>query len=532
MLNPNHRRSRGVLLAVAVLLAAPVGGCLCKPEPKAESHVDVPTKLKEIKKLHDPPDVVVKVKRHKRRQGASPCHSAVCLVLVPFLVAEALFPEKYDVATVTRDGVQTFRGTFRTNGELIQASVREEDEVRVVKALLLRKLGRKVVVEVSRARVDAEGKPRDQKPVSIQSQVDLLGAYSRAMAREKKVEERAALLYEALRQLGDEAMKLALERLLAEREPQRAVLLQKICATSAVRRNAAAVLDLVKREGGPRSAGVVLGRCSRSLKPDRATNEAMFAVLIRAACKGSCVDHVETLRIRLRRTRDSYDAFVAKQVAACKDAHGRTVLRMQLKQKPAAKEIEAVLTNGKKEHRRCAARALFGRKEHLPLITVGLEANPGPLLHEDLMKAQATAEGAMPAGLTAAVLDTYLTPGRTLVARGHALKRLHEVEDRALRKRLLAKVEAALARAPKKERTALGAALVALGKHAAARAAVKAAGSKRTIYFRIPSRPGEIDKPEMLVGYVLRLKGCKWKAIKEALTAVNAGKEVSASLCL
>ena len=517
---------------MVVLVVAPVGGCLCRSEPKAESHVDVPTKLAEVKKLHAPPDVVVKVKRVKKSMGAAPCHSAVCLILAPIILANALFPEKYDLVVVTRKGTETYRGTFRTNGDLIQASVRQGDQLKVVRALLLRGLERKVVVEVSRARVDAAGKVSDQEPVSIQSQVDLLGAYREAMAPKKLIAERADLLQEALTHLGDEAMKLALARLAAEKDPDRAVALKKICRVATVKKNRAAVLKLVRKEGGARSANMVLTGCLSGLKPDRNNTEAMLSLVVQATCDGDCFVHGGALTSWYRKHED-YRAFLVKEAGACKERQGGAVLRLLLSQQTPAGELEAVLKKGTRQNRRCVARALdVNRAAHLKLAVGALANEPAPLLHQDLMRALAPHKGPLKRRALEAALDSYLLPRRLLEARGHALGWFHKIEDAAVRKRARARVEEALTGAHKDDQTALGAALVALGKHDAALAAVQAASGRRTISMIFPYSPKLIDRPVKLVAYVLKLKGCKNRDIGKALRELSQGKEVKPSLCL
>jgi len=493
--------------------------------------VDVPTKLAELEKLHDPPEVKVEVTRRTKRAGAAPCHSAVCLIIAPIIIAEALFPKKYDEVVVTRDGEETYRGTFRTDGDLIQASVRDGDKLKVVRALLLKQLDRKVIVEVSRARVDDEGKVVGQEPVSIQSQVDLVGAYDKAMSKKNQARQRAGLLREALMHLGEEAMGLASKRLAAERDPERAEVLENICGLKVVRKNREKVLDLVKKAGGAVTARAVLGRCKPSLKPDRATTEAMLSLLVEATCDGSCGMHASTLG--RWNSMQEYREFLNKAVGACKDEHGRAVLRLILGQELPVKDLERVLTTGTNQNRRCVARALdLRRPGHLKLIAAGLKNKPKPLLHQDLMVALSNKKGPLSRSTMEAVLAGYLLPGRRLLAAGHALKRFHEVKDPKLRKRLRARVEKALARAHKDDRTALGAALVALGKHDAALAAVKAARSDRTITLMFPTEPKLINRPVKLVAYVLKLKGCDNNAIGRALKAADRGEKVKPSLCL
>lgn len=111
------------LLALA-LLPAGCGGCFTK----TEAHVDVPTTIEEVKKLHSPPGVEVRVERKERKGGSGGgCgHSALCIVVFPILIYGALFPEKWDQVTVTESGKITYEGRFETGGKLIEATARKD----------------------------------------------------------------------------------------------------------------------------------------------------------------------------------------------------------------------------------------------------------------------------------------------------------------------------------------------------------------------------------------------------------------------
>lgn len=99
-----------------------VSGCCCNCGPKKESYVsDVPATMKAAKALEKPPKVTVTVERvTKTRTGGGACgHSPICIVLLPVLLYEAAFPEKYDVVSVKEDGKEIFGATYTTDGDLI-----------------------------------------------------------------------------------------------------------------------------------------------------------------------------------------------------------------------------------------------------------------------------------------------------------------------------------------------------------------------------------------------------------------------------
>jgi hypothetical protein len=86
------------------------GGSGCERSSNRETHVDVPVTLAEIKKLAHAPDTVVSVQRQEATSGGGACgHSPVCVILIPILVFDALFPKKWDEASVIKNGEQNRR---------------------------------------------------------------------------------------------------------------------------------------------------------------------------------------------------------------------------------------------------------------------------------------------------------------------------------------------------------------------------------------------------------------------------------------
>src|SRR3954447_21516953 len=93
------------ILPLAALLTL-ASGCNSCRGTKAVSYVDAPTTLEAVRAKSHPPDVTVQVERITKTQslGAGCGHSPACLIIVPILLAGALFPEQYDVATIVDHG--------------------------------------------------------------------------------------------------------------------------------------------------------------------------------------------------------------------------------------------------------------------------------------------------------------------------------------------------------------------------------------------------------------------------------------------
>ena len=517
-------------LGLAVVCASSLAGCRCM-EPAAESHVDVPTTVAQLRKLHKPPDVVVKVTRTTQRLHTGACGSPVCVVLIPFLIKDALFPKKFDNVVVKRGGKETYRGEFHTDGELIQASVRQGDKLRVVRALYLKKLDRKVVVEVSRATVDANGKVAKQQPVSIQSQVDLLKAYRDKIAK-KKARRRTDLVVEAAWALRKEAVPLVLERLEAEQDEERARVLDRVCAAPG---EPARLLQSVVHLGGARTAITALQGCHEELGVDGAAADKLAGHLVAGVCSGEagpCLELVPALRKWL--ARDSgHRSILFRHLGLCKDPHRRAALALASEQAPSPAALRAAVTTAPLSTRRCVVPLLDGGKErHRELLVEALTASKDSAMNLELLAALAAGKQAPGRAEVDAVLGAYLGDKVSLEARGYALELLHRIKDPALKARTLKRAQQALARAPKKERYLLGAALVVLGQHDAARAAVQGSPGRKTIGVLFPGTPKRLRYEMYIVAYALKLAGCSGYEIRKSLGELNRGQPVGPKLCL
>lgn len=247
--------------SIPVACALLVSACCVRCSPEQTSYVDVPTKLADVQARAKPPDVVVTVERKTRTSGGGGCgHSAACLILVPLIVYELAFPEKYDEVAVTEAGVETFHGIYTTSGDLLSARVKNADGWRELAQLDLPELNQRAVVERAKVSTLPDG-GEARTPTTIQSQVDLLAQYRAALAK-RDGERRGKLLAEAAFKLDGEGDAFVLERLAAKDEPDesRAVVVNALCnhGHEGAKQKAATFLPAALTHEGPRTARVTL----------------------------------------------------------------------------------------------------------------------------------------------------------------------------------------------------------------------------------------------------------------------------------
>lgn len=249
------------LVTLGAVLVVGASACCVRCTPEQKSYVDVPAKLDEVKARARPPDVVVTVERRTERAGGGPCHSGACVILVPFLVWEAVFPDRYDEVSVTEGDVVTFHGLYTTSGDLLSARTKTDTGWRELMSLELPELGQRAIIERAKVTTLPDG-GEARSPTTIQSQLDVITQYRAALAKVSG-QKRGRLLAEALRRLDGEGDALVLERLSAADEPDesRAWVVEALCSGSsgeAASQKAQPFLDAAVAKDGPRTAKVVL----------------------------------------------------------------------------------------------------------------------------------------------------------------------------------------------------------------------------------------------------------------------------------
>ena len=219
---------------LVILLGVAATACSrCSPPQEFEFYVEgVPHTVDDAEDMDDPPDVEVTVKKgQKAHSGNVACgHSAVCIIVLPFVVGEAIFPEHYRVVTVKKSGAVWYSGLYRGNGEFMHGVITEKGQARRIDLVNASYVGRKVVVETAHGPLGPDGKPGKLEDSSVQKQVDLLSEYEKVLALGWPADKRGRALAEALRILHHDAVPLAKKQLAEHPEYAfRAPVIRNVC---------------------------------------------------------------------------------------------------------------------------------------------------------------------------------------------------------------------------------------------------------------------------------------------------------------
>jgi hypothetical protein len=484
-----------LLLVLAALVVIGCDSCM-----KTESHVDVPTKLDEVKKLHSPPDVVVDVKRKKRSAGGGACgHSPLCVIVLPIMAYDALFPKKWDEATVTEKGAVTYVASFETDGDFIESSETKNAKVRHFGRLDLKKLGKHVIVQVGEAPLGPDGKPGKAVKTPILPQVDLIQDYEAALAKEKDGDDRGELVIEATTWLGDEALSFLEKHTKDQSEPdeQRALIVTRLCTA---RQSKARDLALSGAGNSPGPTTALAGaRCITQHQAPVALGGPFAKALVARICKPDAKlnEVVQVLTSMPAGAKSSASA----DASACPDRDARTLARWAVGDTPKHEDLVA-LARSTGVLATAFLRLLTPRSdEHRGLLYTALDAKPTDPepVHVLSRNDSAPSEGEM-----RTLVKSYLADS-SVSQRAHLLRlfTLARAKKTSLAPSVSA-MRAALSRT-KEQREVLHIALVVLGERQHAEAAARVLNNTA----RYKDRPSTVSfGTDSLVGYGLHAAGC------------------------
>lgn len=455
--------------ALLWFLALWLGGCArCASKVEFESFVTVPTELDAVEKLDDPPDVVVKVeKKAVPKGGGGGCgHSAVCIIIIPFVLADALFPEKLRIASVNEKGRETYHGVFRENGQFVQALAFQDGVWKKIALIELPELRRNLVVEIAHASPDAEGKPGSFARSSLQKQVDVLTGYRALLASPTDAATKARVVREMLAHAHVDALPVARERVLdgAESLEVKATALSEICSTKtpigSAEERGKLMQELDEKSPDAATSAAALA-CFDPKQPEGAA--AFTARIVDAACAEKDSNGAQDWTGKLLAwggdsgVRGAVESFVTR----CADRERRLFLRLslgfdldkaELAELAASKDVTVAaavlsrLDNTNEAHRAILLSEL--ERADAPTTTILLALSKSSRL-PDAAEAKALA-------------GAFIVHGKKPGLRAELLARLSstpEPERAAARARLAQK----LAGATGDERAALHASLAALG---------------------------------------------------------------------
>jgi hypothetical protein len=357
-------------LTITFAITASVSGCEriagllgdeSAPATKVEAYVDEPYTLDALRKRAQAGGS--RFEQHERddRSGAS-CHGVVCLMVAPFLLAGALFPERWiEVIVVGDASAPSYRGTFRRDGTLIAMKIEQGALAREVALLDLRAVKRKVMVEIARRPAGSQDEESPWPRTPIVGQVDLRPAYAAAASRASSAEEKSKVLVEALGVLDGDSLPLLNEQLkpgAAHRSDALTDLIELACfpPNGKVSAAAAQALFALASHGATHRTAHTALTCARAwpleLSPSQASGLAMQ--LVSGYCAGSFRSLLfEDYEWMARVVVDYASASLAPStLAKCEDPLRRAGVRLAFDQPVARGELEPLFTSKEQEARR------------------------------------------------------------------------------------------------------------------------------------------------------------------------------------
>jgi hypothetical protein len=334
-----------LILAVALTLSS---CCFSSCGPKKENYTsDVPATLKDAKALAKAGQVTVEVERVTKTAGGGGCgHSGLCLVFVPIMLYDAMFPEQWDVVTVKSGEAETFTGTYKTNGELIEGRLAlPGGETKQVAWMQLDALNKRVLVEVARFRPGPDA-GLIRTPTPLATQHDFVTDYRAALKDESKPDKRGALLRESLQWLDAEALPLVKERLADAAEPDaaKAAVMDLVCAvhTTAPSSLEAPLIVAVGDHPPPLTAIVLLGCADDDVR--RGKLLALIAAAICTEEEPAVVSSVATTAADATAEKAELRTQVDKAVGACTKPDRRALYALLTHQPVEQAPVVALLT--------------------------------------------------------------------------------------------------------------------------------------------------------------------------------------------
>jgi hypothetical protein len=319
-------------LVLLVLLVA--HGCCCGKSLEKENLAKVPLTLAQAKKL-EKDGATVTVTRKTRSGGGGACgHSPLCLIFLPVMLYQAVFPEQWDEVVVTKDGVVTLVGSYETGGALIHAQHLVDGQMLETRNIELKELGKQVSVDSARLVALEDGGVR-REPLPLSSQHDFIGEERQLLAREKDPHKRALAIEEARRLLEDEGFAFARERLAAadEDDQTKAEVLKLGCDSPEFE----PLIAEAQKHPGPWTKVRLVGCLTNEAR------DAMLLEVLQVACEAQTPrDLMEEIDPLL--SRQPTDAMRAAQ-AKCAAGPHRALVALWLKVPLPQAELDALLAS-------------------------------------------------------------------------------------------------------------------------------------------------------------------------------------------
>jgi len=488
---------RRILLVLLTLTVSCSSVCQTKIEPT----VDVPVNLKAVNALHDPPVQTVVIERRtqsKASKGGACGHAVVCVLFLPILAFDALFPDQWDEVTIADKNGVWFEGRYSTNGDLVYGTLRTESATYRLRVLDLKELGRRVVVKSFKS---PSGESQGFEKMSVLEQVPLDEDYKNAISDTKNTAKKTRLALEATAWLGEESRSVFLEYLkeledeaLSQALPE---LILGVCTRDPFE---GACLEVLGSVQGTISDNMFRAIFQTGLSGNGAIPADRLEGFLLAALEGLCdIERGTELELKLIRSLVQKDLF-DEPTPTCSDVGRTNVLRLGLGKSLSEDELMTTVADPLLDQaiewvpRTDAAYTRF--------LVQAVEARPDSVpISSELSGLSRMDEGQLLSLTSAFLVSTELKSYRASAHQLDAMKRASSSLRPAKALELLSSQRKTpttlIARAVLGERHLEGEAAIRLGKRP-----------------RMPLTAQFVSSEESLISFGLRLNGCDSESIR------------------
>ncbi|MBL8020855.1 MAG: hypothetical protein JNM27_14390 [Leptospirales bacterium] len=528
-INPDILKWRNLVALILIVSGSFTFLPSCKRSSKLTSFVDAPVTIEAIRGL-EKSGALVKIERVEKSPGGGACgHSPVCLIVIPFVLLGSIFPEKYDLVTVTESNQITYSGMFTTDGEFIQARLTSKGMARDLRRLDLDELEKRVVVEIASGPLDSNGKPGEMKPSAVFALTHLDQEYSTAMQKGSD-SQKAKLLIEATTWFGEESIPMLKTWLSSnEASPEfKTLVIDHTCERMRNDRKDSIASAALEAMAMPNHTKPALAALACFVSDDPAASPYLKA-LVKLTCQGgersaSIPGTMISWNARATQSPGSIKRRIAtdasKELDSCQDP-ARTLLRTALDLPVEQKDILALLSNSAYRNSAVSYMDASIPNERNGLLSVVAAKSEASGALERLANNDWVAS---PAEM-ASIAEQYIPDYHSVFASSDYKRRATILDifsfqkDPEARRAALTVFERAASKAESDRLPELRIAMVVLGER---QFAIAAAHGLRS---REKHSGGGTDNASGLISYGLVLSGCKVDEIADAYRATITAKD-------
>ncbi|MDX1957657.1 MAG: hypothetical protein SFU98_03740 [Leptospiraceae bacterium] len=180
------------------------------------SKVDFPVYLEKLSKTYPDKDYVTVIEKKKDTSSGFRCgHSAICLIFIPFIIWELIFPGYYYDVIVKKNNKEVFHGRYNDSKKIEFGYIIKDDYELKIQLFELNSIQKEVLLETERKYI----KDKFTKSLNVFATGNLELIYGEGWTKFSSIDQRTAILDELLNKFKKDSFEYILS--LAEKETEK-----------------------------------------------------------------------------------------------------------------------------------------------------------------------------------------------------------------------------------------------------------------------------------------------------------------------